>query len=155
MDVKLINPFLSSIVNVLSTMAKLELTAGKPTVKTDDVARGVVTGLISMESDQARGSLAISFSKAVILEIVNRMLGMEATEVDDTARDLTGEITNMVMGGAKNLLLEQGYDFGMSTPEVLTGDEHVILHPFSAPKILLPLSTESGELYVEICFETK
>lgn len=153
MEAKFINPVLNSVVNVLTTMAKLEATPGKPSVKTDEIARGVVTGLITMDGDQARGSLAISFPKVVILEIVKRMLRMELTEVDDMAKDMTGELANMVMGGAKGLLQKEGYDFGLSLPNVLAGEGHIVKHPYSGPKILLPLTTESGDFYIEICFE--
>lgn len=153
MDANLINPFLSSVINILSTMANIDASPGKPQIKTDNIARGIVTGLITMEEEKAQGSLAISFSKPVILEIIKKMLSEELTEVDDTAKDMTGELANMVMGGAKNILCEQGYDFGLSTPAVLFGEGHEIEHPFAGPNILLPLSTESGEFYIEICFK--
>ncbi len=153
MDARFINPVLSSVVNVLTTMAQLEVKPGKPLLKTDDVALGIVTGVITMEGEQAKGSLAISFSKSVILEIVKRMLRMEPTEVDEMALDLTGEMANMVMGGAKGILQEEGYEFGMSLPEVLSGEDHIIKHPYTGPKIILPLQTDSGEFYIEICFE--
>jgi len=153
MDAKFINPVLSSVVNVLTTMAQLESKPGKPSIKTDEVALGVVTGVISMEGELARGSLAISFPKPVILEIVKRMLHMESTEVDEMALDLTGELANMVMGGAKGILHEEGYDFGLSLPDVLSGENHIVKHPFTGPKIILPLLTDPGEFFIEICFE--
>jgi len=155
MDAKFINPILSSIVNVLTTMAQLEVKPGKPSVKTDDIALGVVTGIISMEGESTRGSIAISFPKPVILEIVKRMLRIESGEVDDMALDLTGELANMVMGGAKGILHEDGFDFGLSLPEVFSGENHVVKHPYTGPKILLPLQTDTGEFFVEICFESQ
>lgn len=153
MEAKFINPVLTSMVNVLSTMAQMVPKPGRPSLKTDDSAPGVVTGLIAMEGAQARGSLAISFPKAVILDIVKRMLREEKTEVDDMARDLTGEISNMVMGGAKGLLEEDGYHFGLSLPTVLFGEGHTIHHGVDGPRILLPFVAEPGEFFVEICFE--
>ena len=153
MDAKFINPVLNSMVNVLATMAQIDSEPGKPVLKTDDEARGAVTGLIALQGAQVRGSMAISFPQAVIADIVQRMLGEEITEVDETARDLTGEITNMVLGGAKNLFEQQGYDFGLSLPNVLVGVKHVVEHPYPGPKILLPFQTGAGEFYVEICFE--
>ena len=152
MEAKLINPFISSTVKILSTMANLEASPGKPEIKTDTISRGVVTGMITMEEDQTKGSMAISFSKTVILDIIKRMLSEELTELDDTAKDMTGELANMVMGGAKNILSEDGYDFGLSTPSVLMGEDHEVKHPFEGPIILLPLNTEAGVFYIEICF---
>ena len=48
MKVEFINPFLSSLINVLATMAQTELTPGKPKIKKGEVAQGDVSGLIGM-----------------------------------------------------------------------------------------------------------
>lgn len=153
MDVRLINPVLETMINVLSTMANVRPDVGKPSLKKDEIALGDVTGILSMVSPQVRASLAITFTKPVIIDIVRRMLGEEIKEVDATARDLTGEMTNMVVGGAKNLFAAQGYDFDMSTPDILVGRNHTVHHQFSGKTILLPFFAESGQFFVEICFE--
>lgn len=142
------------MVNVLSTMAQLDPKPGKPSLKSGDEALGVVTGVIAMEGPQANGSLAISFPKAVILDITHRMLREEKTEVDDMVKDLAGELANMVLGGAKGLLEKEGFDFGLTLPRIQAGEGHVIEHPYNGPKILLPFSIDAGEFYVEICFES-
>ena len=153
MDVKLINPVLETMINVLSTMANVQPDVGKPSLKQDEVARGEVTGIMSMLSPQVRGSLAITFTKPVIIDIVRRMLGEDIQEIDDTARDLTGEMANMVVGGAKNLFAAQGYDFNMSTPQILFGKDHMVHHSVSGKTLLLPFTTESGQFFIEMCFE--
>lgn len=153
MEAKFINPVLLSMVEVLSTMAKLESTPGKPSLKKDDMAPGVVTGIMVMEGERAKGSLAISFPKPVILEINKRMLHEDKTEIDDMVKDLTGELANMVIGGAKRRLEEIGYSFGLTLPTVVSGPDHRIEHTVNGPKILLPFTCEPGEYYVEICFE--
>ena len=63
MNVEFINPFLSSLINVLSTMAQTELKPGKPRIKTDEVACGDVSGLIGMVGAQPRGSFSITFDE--------------------------------------------------------------------------------------------
>ncbi len=141
------------MVNVLSTMAQLEARPGKPSLKNDAAAPGVVSAVIGFSGSRTNGSMAISFTEPVIRDIAKRMLGEELTTVDDTARDLTGEISNMVMGGAKAAFQEQGYDFGLSLPAVVSGEPHEIEHSVSGPKILLPFATDAGEFFVEICFQ--
>jgi len=153
MDAKLINPVLETMVSVLSTMANVKPQLGKPKLKADEVALGHVTGIMSMVSPKMRASLAISFSESAIIDLVKRMLGEDITEVDDTARDMAGEMTNMVVGGAKNLYAEQGYDFDMSSPKLLLGKDHTVHHEFAGQTIVLPFSADAGEFFVEICFE--
>ena len=81
MDVRLINPVLETMINVLSTMANLRPDVGKPSLKKDEIARGEVTGIMNMVSPQVRASLAITFTKPVILDIVQRMLGEDLQEI--------------------------------------------------------------------------
>ncbi|MDH5191033.1 MAG: chemotaxis protein CheX [Gammaproteobacteria bacterium] len=154
MDVKFINPVLNSVLNVLSTMAQLEVRPGKPSIKENTSAQGDVTGYMTMQSPQANGSMAITFSKPAILDITKRMLGESHEEINETILDMTGELANMAVGGAKNILIEQGYDFNMSLPSVLSGAEHDIKHlEQETPVIIMPFETDAGTFYVEACFK--
>lgn len=153
MNADFVNPFLESVVNVLSTMASIKVTPGKPGLKTDDVAKGDVTGIIGMAGQQTKGSFAITFSEKAIFDIAAKMLGDHPTEVDDSVTDLVGEITNMATGGAKALFEQKGYDFDMAIPTVVAGKDHRIVHKSTGPKLILPFVTESGDFCVEICFE--
>lgn len=153
MDTKFINPFLNSVHNVLSTMAMMEIKPGKPEIKKDTTARGDITGLMGMTSEQIKGSIAITFTEPMILEICNRMLGEKPESLNDTTADLVGELTNMITGGAKNLLNEMGYCFDMAIPAVVSGHKHAINHKSDGPKIIIPYKSEDGEIFVEICFE--
>ena len=153
MNVEFINPFLQAIINVLKTMAKFEVKPGNPFIKTHEVASGDVSGIIGMASPQAKGTLAVTFTESVILEITNRMLGEELKEIDDTVIDMVGEITNMVTGGAKMQLSEKGYRFEMALPTVISGKGHVVHHKSKSPIISVPFTTEAGDFFIEICFE--
>ncbi len=153
MDQNFLSPFIESISNVLSTMAKLKADAGDPFIKEDEKAHGDVTGLISMTGEKAKGTFAITFSEKVILEITKRMIGEEVEEIDETVNDMVGEITNMTSGGSKKLLSEKGYRFDMAIPTVISGKAHVIRHKSKAPVTIVPFNTEAGSFFVEICFE--
>jgi chemotaxis protein CheX len=153
MNEEFINSFLTSLNNVLSMMASLELSAGKPGLKKDEKARGDVSGLIGMVGPQTKGSLSISFEASLALEIMQRMLGESPKEINAEVTDLVGEITNMVTGGAKNILGEKGYEFEMATPMVVAGMGHTISHQSDGPKIIIPLSSEYGAAHIEVCFD--
>jgi chemotaxis protein CheX len=153
MDANLINPILTTMVNVLSTMAQLQPSMGKPTLKESDAALGEVTGMMKMQSPQMNGSFSITFTAPAILDIAKRMLGEEITEVNDMAKDLAGEVTNMVVGGAKNIYVEQGYDFNMSTPNILAGKDHKVEHGCSGKTIVLPFEAGGHKFFVEMCFD--
>ena len=154
MNVEFINPFLTSLLNVMSTMAKLELVPEKPRLKKDEIAMGDVSGLIGMVSVQAKGSLSITFDGPLVLATMKGMVGEAPDEVNDEITDLVGEITNMVTGGAKRLLSEKGFDFDMAIPVVVSGKNHTIHHKSKGPVIIIPLMcTDGNRAYIEVCFD--
>lgn len=151
MNVEFINPFLASIANVLATMATLPVTRERAQVARSATPPADVTGVVNMQSVRTRGTLAVSFPKAVILDIARRMLGEEFEFIDETITDLVGEITNMVCGQAKQVLGEKGFDFDMARPTVVVGKADIEIIA-ALPAVVVPFSCESGEFYVEMCF---
>lgn len=152
MKAEFINPFLVSMTNVLTTMAQLDSKPGKASIKKSSTASGAVTGIIGMAGEQLKGSFAVSFSEPVIFAITQRMLGEKLTKIDETVIDMVGELTNMATGGAKALLAEEGFDFDMAVPVMISGDGHTIEHSSNGPTIILPFTTEYGDFFIEVSF---
>ncbi|MDX2369632.1 MAG: chemotaxis protein CheX [Colwellia sp.] len=153
MKVEFINPFLSSLLNVMSTMAKMELIPEKPKLKKDNVAHGDVSGLIGMVSPETKGSLSITFDTPLALATMKGMVGEAPDEVNEEITDLVGEITNMVTGGAKRLLSEKGFEFDMATPVVVSGKNHTIHHKSKGPIVIISLRGDAGRAYIEFSFD--
>lgn len=153
MNVEFVNPFLGALINVLATMAMTEAKPGKPTLKSDNVSKGDVTGLIGLAGEQTKGSLAITFTESAILHIASQMLGETLDTLDDTVADMVGEITNMVTGGAKKMLAEKGYRFELAIPSTIIGKNHTINHKTKGPIVVVPFETVGGSIFVEVCFE--
>lgn len=114
---------------------------------------GDVSGLIGMVSDQAKGSLSITFEGALALSTMKKMVGEAPDEVNEEIIDLVGEITNMVTGGAKRMLSEKGIEFDMATPIVVSGPNHSIHHKAKGPIVIIPLKNELGRAYIEFSFD--
>ncbi|MBW2147225.1 MAG: chemotaxis protein CheX [Deltaproteobacteria bacterium] len=153
MDVKFINPFVDATLNVLRTMAGLNPTNGKPYLKAEKKSKGEVTGLIGLVGAKTRGSFAVSFQESCIKQIVSNMLGEEIPEMNGDVLDAVGELTNMISGGARAKLAEQGLDFEMAVPMVITGTGHNITHITDHPIIVIPFETEAGSFFIEACLK--
>ncbi|AGH82173.1 chemotaxis protein CheX [Psychromonas sp. CNPT3] len=152
MNSEFVNPFLSSFINVLQTMAQIEIKPGRPSLKKNAVAHGDVSGLIGMVGATAKGSFALSFDEKLALNVFRLMVGDTLDKIDDDIIDMVGEITNMVAGGAKRQLGEKGFEFDMATPIVVSGISHTIKHQVDGVKVLMPFSSEHGNAFLEICF---
>lgn len=152
-DLKFVNPVVETLMSVFTTMVQVEPNMGHPYIKHNDIAKGEVTGMLKMEGDMASGSVSITFTKPVVVDLVKRMLRMDITDIDEFAKDMTGEMANIVVGGAKNRLEELGYKIDMSLPEVFTGDGHQIKHHFDGETIEIPFSVDAGDFFIEVNFK--
>jgi chemotaxis protein CheX len=98
--------------------------------------------------------MAITFDKSLSLAMMQNMLGETLHEVNEEVADMIGEMTNMVCGSAKAALAEQGYDFNMATPVVVSGAGHLVHHHVDGPSHLVKFTSPQGNAYLEVCFNT-
>jgi chemotaxis protein CheX len=155
MNVEFVNPFLSATLRVLKTMASVEASPGKPFLKKGGGAHGDVSGIIGI-TGPVNGSMSLSFSRNCIIKIMAGMLGekMEKeAEITKDIKDAVGELTNMISGDARNELGQQGFQFQIALPTVITGLNHEIRHKCNAPTIAIPFDTDAGPFVVEVSFE--
>lgn len=145
----LINPFVDATVHVLKTMASTNPVHGEPIIKHSTGSFGAVRGLIGMAGNEMTGNLLISFDEKSILAIVSRMLLEEFLTINQDVIDAVGEITNMICGGAKTALADQGLTFDLATPMVMTGNNVVMQQTSRSPVLTIPFSTPEGEFVVE------
>ncbi|MCJ8272504.1 MAG: chemotaxis protein CheX [Psychrosphaera sp.] len=155
MQINFLNPVIDACVNVMDAMAELEIATGKPTLRDpqDTEKGGTVTGLICMRSSTRVASLAIIFSEEVLQSMSLRIRPNDLHYNQFLAFDLVGEISNMIIGGAKALLLKQGYNFDITLPTVIRGHDYLIAHQTHAPIFRIPLTSDIGIFYIEASFE--
>ena len=152
LNVKLINPVLKSLHDVFKTMIRAEANPEKPSIKTDHVGRGLYTGIITLSGRRANISIAVSFPEETIKSICLRMMPPDSMPTLGILADLTGELANMISGGAKTIYEAHGYKLDISLPILIIGREHIITHKIQGTRILIPYESDVGPFWVETCF---
>ncbi len=153
MNVEYLNPFITSTVNALSTMACLAPNRGTPYLRGNgEKIECDISGTIGV-AGEASGSVTVSFTESVARKIVENMLGIEVDSINDDVKDAVGEIANMIAGGAKGELSQKGYSFKIALPVVCIGKDHYTEYPKDIPCLVIPFSVEEGPFYVEICLK--
>lgn len=152
MDVLIINALMDSLMTIFSTMMNAKVQPGVPIPKSEKTAKGGVSALIGMQAEGANGSVAVTLPLPALSEISRKLLGHEITDFDKDAADLAGELSNMLVGGAKRILSEKGHDFDMQTPQMLHGEGHEIEHHHGGQTVLLPVQIGDSEFYIELNF---
>ena len=116
-DIVIINAVLESLFSMFSTMMNLTIKPGTPIPKQGIAAQGEVSGLIGMKAEGSYGSVALTLTLPTIRTISMSLFGEEIATVGNEAKDLAGELTNMLVGGAKRILSEKGLEFDMQSPQ--------------------------------------
>ena len=152
MDVKLVKPFLTAVMHVLKTMAKIDAVPGKPFFKKDNLAIGDVSAIIGI-TGASRGSMALVFTEPCIKAIASSLFGTDSTLLNHEVRDAVGELTNMICGDARRRLSETGFTLQAGIPTVVGGKGHSIEHIADGPRVAIPFQTHAGTFMLEVAFQ--
>lgn len=151
-DTVILNALIDSLHTIFETMMSTKVVMGVPFPKPENTVLSGVSALIGMNAVDARGSVAISLPMPALNEISRKLLGEEITAIDKEAAGLAGELSNMLAGSAKRILSEKGIEFDMQTPQMMHGDGHEIEHHHDGQTLMLPVSMNGHEFFVELNF---
>lgn len=149
-DVEIAKHFVKATTNILTTMAGITATPGKPYVKKDQVACGDISAIIGV-TGPCNGTISVSFSAASATALVVGMLGEDVEDMDQDMQDAVGEVANMISGQARATIAGEGLVLQGSTPSVVVGKDHTIHHITKAAVMAIPFAMQGGEFTVEFC----
>jgi chemotaxis protein CheX len=151
MDVRFVNPFVSSIANVFETMVNTKVRIGKPRLKQADLVSSEVSGIIGLSGD-VQGCVVLSFPGNVAAKIATAFAGTELNIEHPDFTDAVGELANMVAGNAKKDF--PGCAVSISLPSVIIGPGHKVSQSKASPFLVIPCETDLGAFNVEVALIT-
>lgn len=117
----------------------------------------VVEGMVSSKeanvilgvTGDLKGTILFSFSKAMALEMIKIMSGMEMDKIDSFASSALGEIANIIGGNALTKLTENNYICDIVPPQIIIG-EYESMSMANEKAIQLTLDTPIGIFDISI-----
>lgn len=149
MDVKFFNPFIASLNNAMEMMLGVTPERESIYVKDDTLTTGDITGVIGFADQNITGSISLSFPEATALYVYNQMTGEHILQITRNVQDSIGELANIVAGGAKTILSQEGISFHISVPSVIVG-KHKISHRVNTPIIAVPFTIDKRRFVMEV-----
>jgi chemotaxis protein CheX len=149
LDVRHINPFLQSSLNVIEMTTQTKFTVGKPTVATLEfpdntfILQVGVTGVL-------KGQVLLVMSDQHAREMASKMMmGMPVEQLDEMACSALGELINMIMGNTSTLFSTQGILMDITPPISLHGTNLKLQIDIQALKVpLMDNGVEVLSLYL-------
>jgi chemotaxis protein CheX len=148
MNVKFLNPFVSSAYDILSlemheTVQRGELHLDTGSYQTDDVT--VVISLVGAVD----GTVFYSMSKEVAVGFASVLMGEKFDSLDRLAQSGIAELGNVITGQASMKLAEAGYESNISTPSLILG-KGAVISTLEFPRLVVPLTTSIGSMTIHL-----
>ena len=133
---------------IFSSMLFLEVKTlpGTPTSRPDE---RMITGMVGFAGN-LRGTVLIHLPLPVAIAITNAFLELDLDEINDEVKDAIGELGNMVAGGIKYLLPEQGKDLQLSIPSVVSGRGYTCGATGKTERFAVEFETSGGRFIAEL-----
>jgi chemotaxis protein CheX len=148
---QLIIHFMSSIQEVLRTMAKIDVKIGSPSLKPTPLPTYDISGIIGFSGNFV-GSMVLSFQQSTASAIVTAFAGMPIASDSPDFADAVGELANMIAGSAKTSF---GGSTNISVPSIIIGHGHSIARLQDVPCLIIPCHTPAGDFAVEVSIKSQ
>jgi chemotaxis protein CheX len=152
---KLINPYVSSVLDLMTTMAGMHVERKDLFLKKNYRLFGDISGIMNF-SGRIEGSVTVSFTEELAKEVVAKIMGISSSDItDDDLRDGVGELINIISGNAKAALSETEFSHEIALPAVIRGMGHEIRHPDGAPCMVVLFEAEGKPFAVLVSMSVK
>jgi chemotaxis protein CheX len=122
MDVKFINPFLGSFLNIIPQFGLTNIKKNKISVKGKEITSPGVMIILGIIGD-VRGNVIYSTTNEAAKMIASAMMmGAPVAELDELAQSAISELTNMLTATAATNFYSEGININISTPTLMYGD---------------------------------
>lgn len=150
MDVKFINPFLVSTINLFKEMFGLTVINGPPYIANGlGNHRWDISAIIGVVGD-IEGVIVLRLTKTLSRRLLLES-GMGAESLvgtDVLVREMVGEFANIISGNAINSIQSDRVD--ITIPTTIQGLNHTISWPEKAPIVSVPFTSSYGPFEVQI-----
>lgn len=148
-----IDPFVTTTIRVLDSAIRGNIRRGEVAVLQGDRMKGDVAVMVRITGD-ADGDIILSMDTATALKICTSLFGEDFAAMSPRGSDALMELANMITGNAVSALNDQGFDFTVSPPTVITKCSGADAAPV-VESLQIPLFSECGEIMMNIVLGTK
>lgn len=157
LDAALVNAVSSATQEVLSTMARMQVSLQNVSASPKYVPNGDISAIIGITGANGEGMLGLSFPLSLANTIVARLLGVDASQISSEDRcDAIGELANMISGKAKIAMMAHAEDvpYRLSLPTIILGQGHEVYgFARNVPFLLLSFDAEGEAFNLQVCFK--
>jgi chemotaxis protein CheX len=148
MNVKFLNPFVSSAHDILHSETHEVVHRGELRLETGAYHTDEITVIISMIGAVA-GTVFYSMSNESAIQFASALMGEKFYTLNELVQSGIAELGNVITGQASMRLAEAGYESNISTPSLIIG-KGASISTFEYPRLVVPLTTPIGSFTIHL-----
>ncbi len=154
MDLKYVNPFVSSAVSVIKEVVGVTAIKKQIYVAKGKESLGGVSIFFNIIGD-AEGQIIFDLPPGISTAIAQEMIGLNLKEIikdmeqKELFKSAIAELGNMISGTAITKLEEYNYDCDIKSPQVYVGPTTLLTHP-SIATIVIEMNTDIGDFSINL-----
>jgi chemotaxis protein CheX len=152
---KVVNPYVSATVDLLSTMAGMHAEKKDVFLKKNYRLFGDISAIMPL-SGKVEGEVVVCFEEKLAREVVASIMTTQPEMLTkDELKEGIGEVVNIISGNAKAALAQSEYMHHIGLPTVIFGQGHELAHPGNAPCIVVIFEVNKQPLAVLVSMAVK
>ncbi len=148
MNVKFLNPFVSSAHDILHLEMHGSVERGELRLETGSYVTDGATVIISLIG-AVDGTVFYSMSMESAIQFASALMGEKFDTLNRLAQSGIAELGNVITGQASMRLAEAGYESNISTPSLIIG-KGASISTLEYPRLVVPLTTSVGSLTIHL-----
>lgn len=146
-----LQPFLAATLEAWQLMARSRARLSGVRTKREYRMPGDLTALIYLLGTSER-VLALSVSQSSALNLAKQVLGASMPDPEpEIVHDTLAEMANVVAGQVKGRFDGTAFEFDISTPTVIAGSPHHLMHRPDLPCMEMAFTSDIGPFHLQLC----
>ncbi|OFI05947.1 CheY-P phosphatase CheX [Clostridium acetireducens DSM 10703] len=152
MDVKYINPFMQSFINVMPQIGFTNVKKEGISMKDKNIESKGIAINVGIVGD-IRGNIVYVMDEESGKKIASKMMmGFPVEELNEMAQSAISELTNMLTANASTNFFNEGININISTPTLIYGEE-IQIKMNSNQVLCIQLSADDIPIEIDIAFD--
>jgi chemotaxis protein CheX len=153
MRVEYINPFVEAAFDILKQVVSSELERGELYLKASPQPVLGVTAIVGLAGD-VEGRVLFDMSVDSAIKVASAMNGEPINELDELARATITELANLITAQAVTKLYDLGFDFDLTPPTIITGDNMEITN-LEVEALIVPIQMDIGKIEINVALRER
>ncbi|MFP4562172.1 MAG: chemotaxis protein CheX [Spirochaetia bacterium] len=148
MRIEYINPFVEAAFSILREVLNVDPKRGELYLKSSSQSILGVAAIVGLAGD-VEGRVLLDMTNDTAVSIASAMNMEELESLDDLGKATINELANMITAQAVTKLHDLGFEFDLTPPAIITGENMEVSDP-GVEALIVPVEVPQGKIEINV-----